>query len=770
MKTRIEESELTSFALGEVAEDRRREIEAWLEEDPAARGEVEQIREMAGVLKEGLGREQIPVGGVMGSMELARARMGNGRRRRVPWMVIAAAACVVIGGTAVNMMGRRETRSYTASGLAQTQPATNGRRNVPTVGALDIQPQATVAPSRETAPLPSIAPAVSATPTAAVKPGAANKLNSNTTVVTSHDGVDVQYGDGHASELASRNTLVAARPQKFLGDRLPRQAGEAEIQRSKSVRLEIRTNTNETGAKVSHETRSAEYALVSGDAVQLPSDDNKLSALPEMQIRRAKEGWNTESYDRVVDNPFLAVGQNPLSTFSIDVDTAAYSNVRRFLNEGRMPPKDAVRIEEMVNYFPYDYEGPKGEEPFAAAVEVAGCPWNSEHRLVRVGIKGKIVTEEKRPASNLVFLLDVSGSMNEPNKLPLVKRGMKLLVEQLREQDRVAIVVYAGNSGLVLPSTSCGNKETVLAALDRLEAGGSTNGAQGIELAYSVAASNFIKEGINRVILCTDGDFNVGVTNQGDLTRLIEERAKGGVFLSVLGFGMGNLKDSTMEKLADKGNGNYAYIDTFREARKVLGQQMSGTLVTIAKDVKIQVEFNPAKASEYRLIGYENRMLAKEDFNDDKKDAGEIGAGHTVTALYEVTPAGAKTQGATPAVDGLKYQTATPATVSPPHAAGSADELLTVKLRFKKPDGEVSTKTEIPVTDEGKGFEKASKDFKFATAVAGFGMVLRESPYKGTCSYATVLEWAQEGKGEDSAGYRGEFLELIRKAKSMSGH
>jgi secreted protein with Ig-like and vWFA domain len=389
---------------------------------------------------------------------------------------------------------------------------------------------------------------------------------------------------------------------------------------------------------------------------------------------------------------------------------------------------------------------------------------------VRIGLKGKEIAEEKRPVSNLVFLLDVSGSMNSPNKLPLVRESMKMLVQKLDERDTVTIAVYAGSSGLVLPPTSGREREKIIDAIDGLEAGGSTNGAQGIMLAYQQAESAFKKEGVNRVILCTDGDFNVGVTNEGELTRLIEEKAKSGVFLSVLGFGMGNLKDSMMEKLADKGNGNYAYIDTELEAKKVLVEQMNSTLVTIAKDVKIQVEFNPAVARSYRLIGYENRLLAKEDFNDDTKDAGEIGAGHTVTALYEVIPVGVEAPTSQPAVDELKYQPSATAQSAKPQAGigtPSSKELLTLKLRYKAPDGDKSTLMEVPVTDDGKSFARASDDFKFVSAVAGFGMLLRESPHKGNATFGAVREWAGEGAGKDPGGYRAAFVTLVKQAQSL---
>ncbi|HMB04679.1 MAG TPA: von Willebrand factor type A domain-containing protein [Isosphaeraceae bacterium] len=468
---------------------------------------------------------------------------------------------------------------------------------------------------------------------------------------------------------------------------------------------------------------------------------------------------NTEAYGRIVDNPFLSVAQDPLSTFSIDVDTASYANVRRFLMQNQRPPKDAVRIEELLNYFPYNDPLPTGDDPFSINIEVARCPWNAGHRLARIGLMGKPIADDKRPPSNLVFLIDVSGSMDQPNKLPLLKAAMRMLVEQLGENDRVAIVVYAGASGLVLPSTSCRRKPEILSALDQLQPGGSTNGGAGIQLAYDQAVQNFIPDGTNRVILATDGDFNIGVTSQGDLIRLIEAKAKSRVFLSVLGFGMGNIKDSTLEKLADKGNGHYAYIDTLREARKELVEQLGATLVTIAKDVKIQVEFNPARVGAYRLIGYEDRLMRDDDFQDDTKDAGEIGAGHHVTALYELVPPGPEAM-RTAGLGPLKYQ-------KPAEPVGSSTESLTVKLRYKEPDGDTSKLIERGVVDAGLDLSRASTDFKFAAAVAGFGMLLRDSPAKGTITFDGVLELAGSSLGHDASGYLREFLELVRKAQAL---
>ena len=477
-------------------------------------------------------------------------------------------------------------------------------------------------------------------------------------------------------------------------------------------------------------------------------------------------GAGGDKYDVIVENEFLRVTDAPLSTFSVDVDTASYSKVRMFLNEhDQLPRPDAVRIEELVNYFPYNYKPPtdEGDKPFAAHQAVASCPWSPDHRLVRIAIKGKEIKQEERPPSNLVFLLDVSGSMDEPNKLPLLKRGMRMLADQLSENDRVAIVVYAGAAGMVLDSTTGDHKAVIVEALDRLQAGGSTNGGDGIQLAYQLALDHFITAGTNRVILCTDGDFNVGTTGTDELVRIVERHAKSGVFLSVLGFGMGNHNDSMLEQISNKGNGNYGFIDTAMEARKVLVEQMSATLVTIAKDVKIQVEFNPAKVKAYRLIGYENRVMADQDFNDDSKDAGEIGAGHTVTALYEIVPAG-KTVEVAPAVDELKYQTR-----SRPTEAASSGELLTLKLRYKQPAGDTSSLLTFPLKDSEQTFNQTDRDFQFAAAVASFGMLLRDSKYKGNATYASVLEIATAAAQNDESGFREEFLHLVRKAAELAG-
>ena len=485
-------------------------------------------------------------------------------------------------------------------------------------------------------------------------------------------------------------------------------------------------------------------------------------------------GVGGDQYTRIHENRFFEPqGIRALSTFSIDVDTASYANVRQFLMQSNMlPPPDAVRLEEMINYFSYQYEAPEEEatEPFAANMEVFGCPWTPTNKIVRVGLKGREIQREVRPESNLVFLVDVSGSMSSSNKLPLVVSGLRELTKQLGENDRVAIVVYASSEGLACESTSGMDKDKILATLDNLSAGGSTAGGAGIQLAYKIAEQNRLAEGVNRVILCTDGDFNVGTTSTAELERLVEKKAKeSGVFLSVLGFGRGNLNDSMMESISNCGNGNYAYIDSKREANKVLVEEMSGTLVTIAKDVKIQIEFNPQRVAAYRLLGYENRVLNAEDFNDDKKDAGEIGAGHTVTALYEITPVGQLAN--TGNVDELKYQQDTN---SVERSSGilpgevTDNELLTLKVRYKQPDGDTSTKLEFTLEDSDQGFGAASIDAQFASAVASFGMLLRNSEHKGSANFATVLELAEASLGEDPQGYRKEFLELVRKANELA--
>ena len=468
-------------------------------------------------------------------------------------------------------------------------------------------------------------------------------------------------------------------------------------------------------------------------------------------------GWNTEAYDRIEDNRFLSVETSPLSTFSIDVDRAAYGNVRRFITRGQRPPKDAVRIEEMINYFTYDAPRPSRGHPFAIATEVMDAPWREGHKLVRIGLHAPDIDARELPPSNLVFLIDVSGSMQPANKLPLVKQSFRMLVQQLRPRDRVAIVVYAGAAGVVLPSTSGSHKERILSAIDRLEAGGSTAGGQGLRLAYRIAREHHIDGGNNRVILATDGDFNVGVSSDAEMVRLVEQHREQGTFLTVLGYGMGNYKDSKLEKISNAGNGNYAYVDDLLEAKKVLVAEFGGTLFTVAKDVKLQVEFNPARVAAYRLIGYENRLLRDEDFDDDTKDAGEMGAGHSVTALYEVVPVGVRSDVVTGG--DLRYQR-----TQVRRDAARSPELLYVKIRYKEPDGLESRLFDHAVLDRGS---RPSHDFRFAASVAAFGMILRDSEHRGTATIDDVLALAERSLGEDEEGYRAEFVRMVKHYSRM---
>lgn len=471
---------------------------------------------------------------------------------------------------------------------------------------------------------------------------------------------------------------------------------------------------------------------------------------------------NTEEYEAYKENRFLSASKHPLSTFSLDVDAASYGNIRRMINQGEMPGKDAVRIEEMINYFTYDYPQPGGEHPVNILTEATVCPWNKQHRLVRIGVKAKEIPSATLPPSNLVFLIDVSGSMYSQDKLPLVKSSMKLLVNNLRPEDRVAIVTYAGAAGEVLPATSGADKQKILDALENLQAGGSTAGGAGIQLAYKIAGKNFIKGGNNRVILCTDGDFNVGVSSTSELESLIESKRKSGVFLTVLGYGMGNYKDNKLQTLAEKGNGNHAYIDNLQEANKTLVNEFGSTMYAVAKDVKLQVEFNPAFVKAYRLVGYESRLLNEEDFNDDAKDAGELGAGHTVTALYEIVPAGVESSAGS--VDPLKYQKQKNSSAA--LSLTGSKELLTVKLRYKNPDANRSKKLEIalPANQLNKN---PSKDFHFAMAVAMFGQLLKDSDFKGDATYGKVIDLARKGLDEDRQGYRREFIRLVETVEQL---
>ncbi len=804
MKT--DDPKLTAYALGELPPVESAEIEALLHDDTPLAAEIEATRNFAARLRRELHAEEgSPLSAEQRGAVLAAAAVVNVEaptivaafpRRAV--VLSAIAACLIVGLSITilfpAMRAEKEAlrRSLAHGGVPISEfasvnvemPASRAPTQIDlliaTPTAVEIQssqfrPEAPISLANTSQP-PQVPTQMSLG--GAPFPAPRDKAISDDMLVT-RMAVSANRGTGGATAPASTTSEAAAvLPTRTSGvarravrDGSSKPDASGVVTKSSSGSLTMSGGILSTGTITSagRTLSMNEQSTLGGTGLSARfAEDEGLRR--EQRAPFDREG-NTESYDAITDNAFLAVKDQPLSTLSIDVDTASYANVRRFLTSGVLPPKGAVRIEEMLNYFTYDYPQPAGDAPFSATMEVAACPWTPEHRLVRIGLKGRDFARSERPNANLVFLIDVSGSMNEPNKLPLVKESLRLLVDQLDDRDQVAIAVYAGASGTVLEPTR--DKAQMRAALDRLQAGGSTNGAGGIQLAYELAARSFIKGGTNRVILATDGDFNVGITDQGALVELITKKAKSGVFLSVLGYGMGNLKDSTLEKLADKGNGNYGYIDTLAEAKKTLVQQMNGTLYTIAKDVKIQVEFNPAQASAYRLIGYENRLRAKEDFNDDKKDAGEIGAGHMVTALYEVVPVGGAMSAVLPLVDALKYTAesaakpaAKPEAIVGGKLSGSA-EMLTLKLRYKKPDGDISQKLEFPLTDRGETWEKSAQDFRWAAAVASFGMLLRDSPHKGGTTWDATLEMAREGKGDDSTGYRVECLALMERAKSI---
>ena len=554
------------------------------------------------------------------------------------------------------------------------------------------------------------------------------------------------------TNLDGEYTIRADKGEKLVFSYIGYEKQEAEV---KSERLNIRLKTS---------SQVLEECVVVGYGTQkMVSLCGAVGhATPGiMASRMDADGMNAEEYKEIAENNFKTVSESPLSTFSIDVDAASYSNMRRYINKGELPPADAIRTEELINYFSYDYPQPTGNDPVKITTEVGACPWNVKHRLVRIGLKAKEIPTDKLPVSNLVFLIDVSGSMYGPQRLGLVQSSLKLLVNNLRDEDRVAIVVYSGSAGEKLPSTSGSDKQKIREAIDELTAGGSTAGGAGIKLAYKIAKQNFVKGGNNRIILCTDGDFNVGVSSDEGLEKLIEQERKSGVFLTVLGYGMGNYKDSKMQVLAEKGNGNHAYIDNLQEANRVLVNEFGATMHTVAKDVKLQIEFNPSQVQAYRLIGYESRLLKDEDFNNDAKDAGEMGAGHTVTAFYEVVPAGIKSD-FTGKVDDLKYQKTKPA----PAVTNNSKELLTVKLRYKAPDGNTSKKIEQPLIDDKK--EKVSSDFRFASAVAMFGQLLRDSDFKGDATYDKVISLAKTSLDNDEKGYRREFIRLAETAEGLA--
>ncbi len=827
-----DDTKLTAYALGELDPAEHAAVEAALRDDPAARTAVEDIRALGAQLESALATEPAPETNHAPAIMRTKSELGAlGKLIRFPqlYYVLGGAAAAGFALTVALRTPKPEPVAYASIDLASLPTAVNLPAGQPAaVEKAQIAEAATLAPVAQ--------PAIAVVPVASGQFAGQNlslleqaKNADALKKISGVNGTDPQFsfqsstaragqivesgGVNVRSSLTSSGNAPSVAPQASAPLRAQRTSATQTHLSDEKILVEARAKAAiaQTPVGGSHFEQAAKQktfnsasslpfavngsttlggpsgALALGGAGSGGAIFSENRGLAQFQSRiepreAATQNLRTSpaSADRYADfrdNDFLGAKDNPLSTFSIDVDTASYSNVRRFLTAHQRPPRDAVRIEEFLNYFPYRYAPPSGGAPFAASLEVAEAPWAPTHRLVRIGLKGREVSNAARTAANLVFLLDVSGSMAAANRLPLAKEAMRLLVGKLRPDDRVAIVTYAGRSGLALPSTPVMRAREILDVLDGLTAGGSTNGGMGIQLAYDIAKANLAPGGINRVILCTDGDFNVGVTGEGELTRLIEDKAKSGVALTALGFGMGNFKDAMIEKLADHGNGNYGYIDTRREAEKLLVEQVNGTLLTIAKDVKVQVEFNPARVASYRLIGYENRLLKKEDFNNDAVDAGEIGAGHTVTALYEIVPAGVddKTSVGVPPVDELKYRIAETGNRSEkkfiPPSTGLADpvstELLTVKLRYKEPAADTSQRLEFPLTDGGEKFAGASADFKFAAALAEFGMILRDSPHKGSGTLADVVTWAEAGSTDDAGGYRAEFVELAREAEKI---
>ncbi|MGK0360290.1 MAG: Ca-activated chloride channel family protein [Bradymonadia bacterium] len=763
---------LTAYALGELNAAERLEIEALIENDPAAQAEVEAIQAMAALLDGELGGEAEPI--VDDSL---RADVLEGPQKSRTWMLWASgltAAAAAVGLFVISpqfepaeapnarMATGAEAKSATSAASAADEAAFYKDRAA--VRAPASRATLVAAPGTYPPVAPATGPPTAVTIAAPVRRMEPPILNDGPSVPRPKVGrtprsqakIDAMIDGLNNAHYAQRKPPKGA-PLSTLLPTLQQPATDH------FAALDVNAGSKVNGRAA---LANQEFAGRRGP-LQIAKETKPVGGLLNTALvdNLNPEPIGRDQFTTQPENPFTQPTLEPLSTFSIDVDTASYSMVRSQLTSGRRPQPGAVRIEELLNYFEYDYAPPVDGQPFATHVEVAAAPWAPTHRLVRIGLKGKTVV---RPRANLVFLLDVSGSMSARNKLPLLKGAMATLVDTLHPDDRVAIVVYAGASGLVLPSTPAKDKREILRALDRLKSGGGTNGGAGINQAYWVAAQNYIEGGVNRVIIGTDGDFNVGTTSQHALVQMVEQKAQGGIALTVLGFGMGNqnqggYNDATLEQLADKGDGNYAYIDTADEARKVLVDQLDGTLVTIAKDVKIQVEFNPARVAAYRLIGYENRKLAAQDFNDDTKDAGEIGAGHTVTALYEVIPtgvAGART------VDPLRYQ---PSYQAPKPAKPGSREMLTIKLRYKAPTGGKSQLISGAIVDDGASFQDASADLRFAASVAAFGMILRGSPHAGAATIDTVLGWASDAVGKDEWRYRQGFLDLVRRARRVLG-
>jgi Ca-activated chloride channel family protein len=773
----------TAYVLGEMEESDRAALELELESSGEAREFVEELRFAASMMKEGLAAERV-LGLTPEQHTMVRASAGsrheprNGFKqwlsmpaRPTMWAAGLVAASLLVAVTLTpSLLRSRQAAQVVTSTVNLTLP------DIPATAQMVEKRQENAPENAQQKPRPYGGPVIS------VREAAVQQEGFNSTAKAEKKIPENKLQDLPVSG-ASVHDMLSLRGQQGQANQQGQQvqqggAAAAERTRNEGVRSGVLRGVLPGVLKAQEEAAppppppaaaapppppAAMTALGAGGAISNLTADRTDRIAPSLP----RDAFN--GYDPITDNPFVAVSQEPLATFSSDVDTASYANVRRFLTQNQLPPRDAVRIEELINYFSYEYPQAAGPTPITGNMEVAAAPWNPQHRLVRVGIKAKDVPTGQKP-SNLVFLIDVSGSMGTPERLPLLKSGLRMLVDKLTESDKVSIVTYAGASGVALQPTSGDRKNDILRVIEGLQAQGGTNGGAGIQTAYEMAVSNFINGGVNRVILATDGDFNIGITNQNDLVRLIEDKAKSGVFLTVLGFG-NNFKDSLLVKLADRGHGNYAFIDGLNEARKVLVEQMGSTLMTVAKDVKIQTEFNPAQVTAYRLIGYENRVLRAQDFNNDQKDAGDMGAGHTVTALFEVVPRGVQINVPGPGgVDPLRYQPQPqPQSQPPARDAQTSREMLNLKIRYKDPDGSESRLLSVALVDRGGSFANASADFRFAAAVAGFGMILRDSPYKGSANLDWVIATAASSRGADKNGYRQEFIGLAQRASQIRG-
>jgi Ca-activated chloride channel homolog len=819
MKKDFEGWELTAYAFGELPSDRSQVIESAIAKDPAIAAELAEIRATLATLSSayqaesdcGLSEHQkrSVVAAISDTSAQSTTLKASGGWTRVQLLGLAAtAACFIVAVSLSSWVAFRPGQQLSSAKLEKQKIPASSMRNAapPTSGSM---------PNVDRSAIPTDSESAGAAGQEANSSSSKNKLailpkmkaSDMSLSDNSQPLAESEFVEERLGQLSAVNDPAAAQPSSpassfynglpqttvgglgrpglgggggdsgaSVGSGLGSPYGGSFGNEGKNLYAE--TAPSVYGRALSGEesevrlrtlaTKESELDLVAQlsdrmDAIDDLAEESKFNSVLSRQSVAMPGG---DRFAAVVDNPFRLVRQDPLSTFSIDVDTASYSKVRQYLMElGQLPPPDSVRIEELLNYFHYDYAGPTDDQPFASSLAVARCPWNADHRLVRVALQAKKIEVEKRPLSNLVFLLDVSGSMNEPNKLPLVQQALRMLISNLGENDRVAMVVYAGAAGMVLDSTLGTEQSAIMTALDRLTAGGSTNGGEGIQLAYQIAREHFITGGTNRVVLCTDGDFNVGVTGTDELVKVVEENAKSKIFLTVLGFGMGNTNDEMLEKISDRGNGVYGFIDNEMEARKLMIEQLTGSLVTVAKDVKIQVEFNPAKVQGYRLIGYENRILATEDFNNDKKDAGDIGAGHCVTALYEIIPAGDQSEELGASIDDLRYQAGKE--LKP--EAESSNELMIVKMRFKQPDGTTSALQEFPLVDKDQAIQECDRDFRWAASIAQFGMLLRNSPYLGQSNWDALIESAQEAAGEQPDVYRQQALELIKRAAAMVG-